>query len=296
MAERSNPGPGTLGGNDAVAIVLNEPGQIAGVSYTNSTPNPATGIPTLDPFLWDDGKMRDLGTLGGTFGYPTWINNRGQVVGQSDLAGDSTAHPFLWDKGKLADLGTLGGNNGQALWINEGGDVVGSADLPGSHTHDGFLWKRGEMTDLGTQDGDPCSVALSINSQGQIAGASTSCGEYQHAFLWENGGPMVDLNTLVYPASDLRVREGDDINEFGEIAGKAVLPNGDIHAVVLIPCDEKHPGECEDYSMIEASATQTGAFTAMKQGSESPTGTDNPSRNRFGRGYHLPSQSTAPRD
>jgi len=53
--------------------------------------------------------MADLGTLGGTMGFATAINNRGQVVGQSNMAGDQTAHPFLWGRGKLKDLGTLGG-------------------------------------------------------------------------------------------------------------------------------------------------------------------------------------------
>ena len=41
------------------------------------------------------------------------------------------------------------------------------------------------------------------------------------------------------------------------------LPNGDEHGVVLIPCDEKHPGECEDYSMIEGVTSQTGALCIL---------------------------------
>jgi len=40
---------GTLGGNDSAAGFVNEAGQIAGESYTNTIPNPVTGVPTIDP-------------------------------------------------------------------------------------------------------------------------------------------------------------------------------------------------------------------------------------------------------
>ena len=229
---------GTLGGNDAIATHVNHEAQVAGVWYTSERPNPASGIPTIDPFLWDEGRMRDLGTLGGTYGFPNWLNSVGQVVGQSNLAGDETFHPFLSTRGKpMRDLGTLGGATGMAFWINDAGDVVGQADLPGLGTqaHDAFLWKRGAMTDLGTLGSDPCSRALSINSQGQIVGASTNCTEFLRAFLWENGGPMIDLNTLVVPGSGMTVRDADQINDRGEIAGRGVLPNGDVHAILLVP-------------------------------------------------------------
>ena len=46
---------GTLGGTTAVAGLINESGQISGLSYTNTIPNETTGIPTLDSFFGNTG-------------------------------------------------------------------------------------------------------------------------------------------------------------------------------------------------------------------------------------------------
>jgi probable HAF family extracellular repeat protein len=111
------------------------------------------------------------------------------------------------------------------------------------------------MTDLGTVGTDPDSEGNSINAQGQVAGTSfdLAAGVDLHGFLWEHGGPIVDLNTLVPPGSGLTVRSVLDINDRGEIAGNGVLPNGDLHAVLLIPCDENHEGvEGCDFDTVDA--------------------------------------------
>jgi probable HAF family extracellular repeat protein len=268
---------GTLGGPDANAVSINERGQIAGQSYTNSTPNAVldscggfgVNVPTEDPFIWKDGKMTDLGTLGGTCGLVTAQNKRGQVVGQSDLAGDLAFHPFLWDGRALRDLGTLGGDTGLANWINDAGVIAGKADLPGPmpQNHDAVLWKDDAVVDLGAVTGDSCANAYYVNSSGQVVGTSEDqelclipTGE--HAFLWENRGPMVDLNTLIPSGSSLQLTFAVAINNRGEIAGFGV-PAGcapqDVefcgHAYVLIPCDGQHSAiEGCDFSTVDETA------------------------------------------
>jgi probable HAF family extracellular repeat protein len=233
---------GTLGGNDAVAYLINERGQIAGVSYTSVTPNASTGYPTQDPFLWDHGTMIDLGGLGGTSGAPNCLNNRGQVSGSANVTGDQFTHAFLWDRGVVSDLGTLGGDQSHGFGCNDAGDVVGAAELPGDQLHHAALWRHGRITDLGTLSGDNFAAGFSINSAGQIDGCSGNSYCYETAILWENGGPMVDLNTLVESnPSNLQLAEALNIADNGEILAVGVLPNGDLRMALLVP-----DGECDD--------------------------------------------------
>jgi probable HAF family extracellular repeat protein len=159
------------------------------------------------------------------------------------------AHPFLWDRGVLTDLGTLGGTFGFAAAINDAGEIVGYASVQGDQAIHGFLWKNGVKTALGTLDSDQCNFAFAINSKGQVLGGSlpTCTGDEStsRGTLSEDGGPMVDLNTLVPPGSALRLTLPLTINDRGEIAGVGVLPNGDAHAFLLIPCQEGDGG-CGD--------------------------------------------------
>jgi probable HAF family extracellular repeat protein len=243
---------GTLGGPGSFAFLVNERGQVAGMSFPNSTASSNCAFPLIThPFLWDEGKMMDLGTLGGTCGLALSLNNRGQVVGQSNVAGDQTAHPFLWDKGTLSDLGTLGGTFGSAVWVNDAGEIVGGATTQNDQAFLAFLWKEGVMTNLGTVDGDACSIAADVDSQGRVVGTSAKTCAFtaadRRAFLWENG-QMIDLNTFLPPISGLQqLTDGFNTNDRGEILGLGLpLGCGDEfacgHAFVLIPCGEGDDG------------------------------------------------------
>src|SRR5215470_2125207 len=265
---------GTLpGGTDAMALMVNERGQIVGQSYTgDSVPPPSpfcSDFPlTLHGFFWDNGKMVDLGTLGGSCTFTYAFNNRGQVVGQSTLPEDQTSHPYIWERNKMTDLGTLGGGYGYASWLNESGAAVGAATPLGDRVLIAFLWSDGKISNLGTLPGNGCSAADAINSQGQIVGGSgfyfNDCnGPVEHAVLWQNG-KILDLNNFVPPGTDLTLNEAFFINDSGEISGLGTLSDGSQHAFLLIPCN----GQGEAMGCMD-SAESANAASPGKQASES---------------------------
>jgi probable HAF family extracellular repeat protein len=227
---------GTLGGPDSIGGLLDARGEVAGESFTNSVPNAATGVPTLDPFLWRRGHMRDLGAFGGNFGMSTWMNNHGEVVGFSALARDRAVHPFLWDGKRLIDLGTLGGQSAIAFWVNDNGTVVGGANVrPGSPVFHGFLWRHGTMLDLPPAPGDTCSQANSINARGQAVGADQQCrtGNNVNAMLWQHG-QAYNLNDVIAP-TPLHLDEAFFVSARGQIACLGTLPNGDQRVALVTP-------------------------------------------------------------
>jgi probable HAF family extracellular repeat protein len=265
---------GTLGGPDAFGGALNDRGQVAGASYTDSTPNPATGIPTVDPFLWRDGHMTDLGTLGGTFGAAGGLNNSGQVIGISNLAGDQAADPFLWERGHLIDLftETTGGNFITADAINDAGDIAGAADFSsaGGLPFVAALWRTGHAINLGTLSGDCLSEANAINSASQVVGISVGCDSGDpRAFLWEKGS-MIDLNTKTPPGFALTLANALAINARGEIGGLG-LPAGcsDVdtcsHAFLLIPTEDDH-----DELSSRPNVSTTESSTSVDRGKPTP--------------------------
>jgi probable HAF family extracellular repeat protein len=183
------------GDTDGVAAFINDKGQAVGASGTCASFNPNSGLYLVEDhaLLWENGRVTDLGNLGGSGGiagnHACAINNRGQVVGHSELADDTTFHGFLWTgETGMRDLGTLPGDSASlGLGIDDGGEVVG-ASLDANFNPRAVVWKNGVMTDLNTLI--PANSALylllaySINSSGAITGLAFDSSDNQaHGFL-----------------------------------------------------------------------------------------------------------------
>lgn len=119
---------GTLGGPSSWANAINNNLQIAGASYIDDD--------TLHAFLYEQGVMRDIGSLGGAFTEARGINDVGWVVGYStyadDVPGIDFSSAFLYRDGAMFDLNLIVERPG--LWsildaydINEAGQIAATA-------------------------------------------------------------------------------------------------------------------------------------------------------------------------
>ncbi len=161
--------PGDTAGG---AIAINDIGQVVGGSGNCAPLTPAASAHAL---LWRNGSVTYLGGFGGKMNnVPFDINNRGQIVGLSDLPGDTTSHAFLWQNGVMTDLGTLPGDfSSGAFGINDKGQVVGqSCDI--NFNCRAFIWQDGVMSDLNSLISHRSALFLTtgshINERGEIAG------------------------------------------------------------------------------------------------------------------------------
>jgi len=209
---------GTLGGTYSSGNAINASGQVAGVSSTASGDQHAfvtradgsladidtlggaagsdadaindhgavTGYIGIDAnsdayraYIYANGSLQTLGTLGGNYSQGYAINNAGMVAGYAYLAGDEVSHAFLYENGLMLDIGGFGGNDSYATGINEAGSVVGTANNSAGGYH-AFLYSGGIFQDLNdlidSSLGWTLTLAADINDQGQIAARGCKAG------------------------------------------------------------------------------------------------------------------------
>ena len=196
------------------AFGINDSGQVVG---ENTTSDGASEY----AFLYDNGTVTNLGTLGGTVSSANSINSSGQIVGTSYTTGNAGEEAFLYENGTMTGLGTLTGytSSSSAVGINNSGQIAVNASNSTGRMN-AFIDTNGTKTNLGTLGGtgtQAVTEASAINNSGQVVGVSYTSSGIESAFLYSNG-TMTNLNTLGAMAS-----WAYGINNSGEVVGSLTL-------------------------------------------------------------------------
>jgi probable HAF family extracellular repeat protein len=173
---------------DGEALDINDAGAVVGRSSDSTR--------RMRPFLWENGRMQDLGVFPGPWTEAVLINDRGDIAGHYWSSDFTTKGAFYWHGGAALDLGSLGSHT-TVVAMNNGGEIVGSSGNPalggGSHA---FVWRGGRLYDLGVGPrGGDFSEAVAINERGDVIGWSGTGGSWEpnrRAILWRRvaSGPV----------------------------------------------------------------------------------------------------------
>jgi probable HAF family extracellular repeat protein len=210
---------GDLGGGSSAAAALNDSGEVVGSSYL------ADGGGVV-PFLYRNGKMISLGTLGGHgWSSANGINNAGVIAGTAWAPNGFFG--FVWKNGKMKSLGTLGGQYSEAYAISNKDQITGGAATTSGAWH-AYIITGGKMKDL---DGHAKSVStgFGINDSGIVVGETND-----HAFVYD-GKKMKDLNNLIPQNLGWNLYVANGINDAGQIVGYGTRNGTTLHAFLLTP-------------------------------------------------------------
>lgn len=154
-------------------------------------------------FIWDNGKVTDLGVIPGGFtGVGIAINNLGDVAVQGRMLNrndEVIIRSFLWRDGEWIDLGGLPGCEETTVRdLNDAGQAVGFCEGPATFVE--FVWHKGvmfELDELWISD-DPEFTGIGgvwgISNEGGITGS----GGHQTF-----GTSAIRLTPIVPPLGDL---------------------------------------------------------------------------------------------
>ncbi|PYJ30594.1 MAG: hypothetical protein DME90_02900 [Verrucomicrobia bacterium] len=253
--------PNFPGGNNGFATGANNLGQVVGWAE-NGVHDPTcccTQVLQFRPAVWTLGppdQIQDLPLVfGDSSGAATAINDNGQIVGISGICdqavGRHTAkHAVLWQNGTVTDIYP----NAPAPWwntptaINQRGDVVGfagdAAFVEGDVLH-AFMWTREDGIRLlkplpNRTPKHVDSEAYGINEARQVVGVSCDADQTDcRAVIWDHGNTPTDLNDLKAPGYSAVLALAKDINNNGEITGRAVDPiTGVLTAYLAVPVSQ----------------------------------------------------------
>jgi probable HAF family extracellular repeat protein len=276
---------GTLGGKNSWTNYggINDRGEAVGLAET-SVPDPdgedmcgfRTKL-TCRPFLWRDGHMMALPTLGGNNGQASAINNRDQIVGISETTVQDSGcaaskpgkiiSPAFWEKGEVRPLPTVAHDpDGFVQGINDQGQAVGSSGTCTNIATHAVLWENDtafELPNLGHDGND----AYAINDHGQAVGyVSTTDGSTIVASLWPNGVHSAVTNLGILPGDSAAFATG--INNRGEVVGSTFNSVGWSHGFiwrdnVMTDLNKLIPGDCNLFIIAASNINERGQISGM---------------------------------
>lgn len=198
------------------------------------------------PFLWTPSSanalsgMQTLPLPGVSYGTGYRINTGGQIAGSVSGAGGYYAFRFTPN--------SPNGGTGSFEYIESTPSSVG-ADINDSGTVAGWLFNDpsyNPATWSGTTGTNLSPTAFSggglgINNAGDVVGYVGYSASVRQAFLYQSGGTLTNLNTLIDPTSGWNLIEASDINDHGQIVGGGYY-NGQYRAYLLAPAAAPEPG------------------------------------------------------
>jgi len=183
-------------------------------------------------FIFRDGVLFDLGTLGGIRSEAFAANHDGVVVGQSRLREGGPIdfdHAFVFQDGTMRDIDAFGSFSSVAFDINDHGVAVGAFTTLATFQTFAFTWDAAggmrKLLDI------PGSIATSINNRGDVIGTISPSS----AFLLSDGvlTRLEELPAMKSAGFTRFFPKG--INERGWIVGTGARANGTSAAIVLMP-------------------------------------------------------------
>jgi probable HAF family extracellular repeat protein len=215
--------------SNTIAEGITDSGEVVGCAENQA------GI--QDGFIGTTSGLIDLGAPTGFNGSQIiCVNPSGSIAGGAGIGIDGFAEAAVWTPtGGWNLLGLLpGGLDSYVNGVNNSGLAVGNASVSTGVEH-GVAWKKlGAITDLGLLPGGTYSYAAGVNSSGWIVGYADNAKHKTHAVVWKPGKKIEDLNSLV-PTDGMTLLWATSINDSDEIAAVALLPDGDVHGVVIEP-------------------------------------------------------------
>ncbi len=175
----------------------------------------------------------NLPSLGGPFAVANDVNDHGEVVGQSALAGGLGTYSTRWDAGHIAtNLNALGTSTiSEAYAINNNGHIVGMSE-DGSGLRSATLWDgRGGITDVHAAIGSTgSSIPWDINDNGVIVGQASINPGFSKGFVWDQVNPVQVAGTSFYPGG-----ANYGVNNAGEMVGSGFFFGDPDDALLAIP-------------------------------------------------------------